>query len=170
MEHFWHFLLTFVHSKCKYSSLRSQCWMRLFLWFSNTVPTYNWAISRITSPWVAEKRKAFLRLASGGILRAWGRLEFMKEIHNSWVSSCWTPSPLITLSLVFFLLWLSSATLGVYCTSKRLLIPNNVFITFCVLMLLWFCHRLWFHWWCLPFWYPIQELMKCPVRCYFVEL
>ena len=29
--------LTFVHSKCKRSSLRSQCWMRLFLWFSNTV-------------------------------------------------------------------------------------------------------------------------------------
>ena len=27
----------FVHSKCKRSSLRSQCWMRLFLWFSNTV-------------------------------------------------------------------------------------------------------------------------------------
>ena len=34
---FWHFLWTFVHSKCKRSSLRSQCWMRLFLWFSNTV-------------------------------------------------------------------------------------------------------------------------------------
>ena len=32
---FWHFSLTFVHSKCKLSSLRSQCWMRLFLWFSN---------------------------------------------------------------------------------------------------------------------------------------
>ena len=27
----------FVHAKCKRSSLRSQCWMRLFLWFSNTV-------------------------------------------------------------------------------------------------------------------------------------
>ena len=37
MDHFWHFLLTFIHSKCKCSSLRSQCWMRLFLWFSNTV-------------------------------------------------------------------------------------------------------------------------------------
>ena len=37
MDHFWHFLLTFVHSKCKCSSLRSQCWVRLFLWFSNTV-------------------------------------------------------------------------------------------------------------------------------------
>ena len=37
-HHFWHFWLTFVYSKCKRSSLRSQCWMRLFLWFSNTVP------------------------------------------------------------------------------------------------------------------------------------
>ena len=34
---FCHFPLTFVHSKRKRSSLRSQCWMRLFLWFSNTV-------------------------------------------------------------------------------------------------------------------------------------
>ena len=37
MDHFWHFKLTFVHSKCKRSSLRSQCLMRLFLWFSSTV-------------------------------------------------------------------------------------------------------------------------------------
>ena len=37
IDHFWHFQWTFVHSKCKRSSLRSQCWMRLFLWFSNTV-------------------------------------------------------------------------------------------------------------------------------------
>ena len=29
--------LSFVHSKCNHSSLRSQCWMRPFLWFSNTV-------------------------------------------------------------------------------------------------------------------------------------
>ena len=36
-EYFWHFQLTFVLLKCKRSSLRSQCWMRLFLWFSNTV-------------------------------------------------------------------------------------------------------------------------------------
>ena len=34
---FLHFQLTFVYSKCKLSSLRSQCWMRLVLWFSNTV-------------------------------------------------------------------------------------------------------------------------------------
>ena len=37
MDHFGHFPLTFVHSKWKRSSLRSQCWMRLFLWFSNTL-------------------------------------------------------------------------------------------------------------------------------------
>ena len=33
----WLFQWTFVHWKCKRSSLRSQCWMRLLLWFSNTV-------------------------------------------------------------------------------------------------------------------------------------
>ena len=27
----------FVHSKCERSSLRLHCWMRLFLWFSNSV-------------------------------------------------------------------------------------------------------------------------------------
>ena len=37
MDHFWHFQWTFVHSKCTRSSLRSQCWMRLFGWFSNIV-------------------------------------------------------------------------------------------------------------------------------------
>ena len=37
IDHLSHFWLTFVHWKCKRSSLRSQCWMRLFLWFSNTV-------------------------------------------------------------------------------------------------------------------------------------
>ena len=31
------FLINFCPLKCKRSSLRSQCWMRLFLWFSNTV-------------------------------------------------------------------------------------------------------------------------------------
>ena len=34
---FWHFYLIFGHLICKRSSLRSQCWMRLFQWFSNTV-------------------------------------------------------------------------------------------------------------------------------------
>ena len=31
------FLINSYHSKCKCSSLRSQGWMRLFLWFSNAV-------------------------------------------------------------------------------------------------------------------------------------
>ena len=39
MDQFWHFWLTFVESKCTRSSLSSQCWMRLILWFSNTVPS-----------------------------------------------------------------------------------------------------------------------------------
>ena len=37
MDHFWHFWFTFVDWKCKHSSLRSQFWMRPFLWFLNTV-------------------------------------------------------------------------------------------------------------------------------------
>ena len=36
-QYFWYFWWIFVHSKFKLSSLRSQCRMRLFLWFSNTV-------------------------------------------------------------------------------------------------------------------------------------
>ena len=50
IDHFWHFWWTFVHSKCKRSSLRSQCWMRLFLWFSNTVE-----VSRFASPYFRKK-------------------------------------------------------------------------------------------------------------------
>ena len=34
MHHFWHYWVAFLW---KWSSLRSQCWMRLFEWFSNTV-------------------------------------------------------------------------------------------------------------------------------------
>ena len=34
---FGFFYWTFVHSKCKHSSLCSKFWMRLFLWFSTTV-------------------------------------------------------------------------------------------------------------------------------------
>ena len=46
MDNCWHFLLTFLHSKCRHSSLRSQCWMRLFLWFSNTVGLLELIISK----------------------------------------------------------------------------------------------------------------------------
>ena len=41
MDHFGYFWWTFVYLKCKHSSLRSQCWMRLFLWFSNTVKLFS---------------------------------------------------------------------------------------------------------------------------------
>ena len=37
MNHIWHFQSTFVYAKCKRSLLHSQCWIRLFLWFSNTL-------------------------------------------------------------------------------------------------------------------------------------
>ena len=40
IDHFWQFWWTFLHSKCKRSSLRSQFWMRLFMWFSTTVPEF----------------------------------------------------------------------------------------------------------------------------------
>ena len=54
MDHFWHFSLTFVHSKCKRSSLRSQHWMRLFLWFSNTVAKeYRWNWTYICSFYIS---------------------------------------------------------------------------------------------------------------------
>ena len=42
IDYFWLFWWTFVHSKCKRSSLRSQCWMRPFRWFSNTVIILTW--------------------------------------------------------------------------------------------------------------------------------
>ena len=61
----WLFLAiksTFVHSKCKSGSLRSQCWMRLFGWFSYTVNTpnekevcYHWKLSKI-----AQRNKGYL--------------------------------------------------------------------------------------------------------------
>ena len=38
--HFFAYLWTFIHSKCKRSSLRSQYWMRLFLRFSNTMHNF----------------------------------------------------------------------------------------------------------------------------------
>ena len=34
---FWHFWWTFGHSKCKHSTLCSQCWMQVLVQFSNTV-------------------------------------------------------------------------------------------------------------------------------------
>ena len=41
------FLMNFCHLKCKRSSLRSQCWMRLFLWFSNTVYVRSTRVMRV---------------------------------------------------------------------------------------------------------------------------
>ena len=40
---------TFAHSKCKRSLLRSQCWMRLFIWFLNTVTELNWFVVKCSS-------------------------------------------------------------------------------------------------------------------------
>ena len=57
-SHFW---LTFVHSKCKRSSLHLQCWVRLFLQFSNTivrvwlVSEWNWSLSMTILPPVQQQ-------------------------------------------------------------------------------------------------------------------
>ena len=58
---FLHFQWTFVHSKCKRSSLRSQFWMRLFLWFSNTVNWNNFDFFRNAKPNDASKLLYVLR-------------------------------------------------------------------------------------------------------------
>ena len=37
IDYFDNLQWSFVHSNCKRSSIPSQCWLRLFMWFSNTV-------------------------------------------------------------------------------------------------------------------------------------
>ena len=58
--------LSFIHSKCKRSSLRSQCWMRLFLRFSNTVRLLHYlsfkSFSRTTTKNEEEPRKLVFHL------------------------------------------------------------------------------------------------------------
>ena len=57
MDDFWHFQWTFVYAKCKRSSLGSQYWMRLFLWFSNTVrnliPFWIFAREGLFQDWIS---------------------------------------------------------------------------------------------------------------------
>ena len=49
MDHFCHFRLSFVHSKCRRSSLRSQCWKRHFsVIFKQTPLTLNLMFSKIS--------------------------------------------------------------------------------------------------------------------------
>ena len=62
IDHFLHFWLTFVHSKYRRSSLRSQCWMRVFLWFSNIV---NMLESKINP--LGKSRKEGLKLKEGSL-------------------------------------------------------------------------------------------------------
>ena len=73
IDDFWHFWLTFVHSKCKRSSLCSQYWMRLFLWFSTTV--------------------ALINLRKGALFL--GSLTFL-TIFNEWACWLWIPQSLHT--------------------------------------------------------------------------
>ena len=80
MDHFWHFYLSFVYSKCKRSSLRSQCWMRLFLWFSNTVQK------------ILSQSDLVFSLPGHGLYFAWRRPDFhayLRPRHFSRISILW---------------------------------------------------------------------------------
>ena len=96
IDHFGHFWLTFVHSKCKRSSFRSQCWMRPFLWFSNTV----WSIlQKFFTSWLrkfavvaqiqngAEKGKILLRILGKNIVTIFllTAVNIDLETLDSWV-------------------------------------------------------------------------------------
>ena len=70
----------FVHSKCKRSSLRSQCWMRLFLWFSNTVSS------------IFQKKIITLKPVNCPVLCA--RILCLTSATNIWTSSSSPSSPL----------------------------------------------------------------------------
>ena len=80
---FLHFRLTFFHSKCNRSSLRSHYERKLFLWFWNTVHLRNWVISA----WMYIRYyilKPFTTLSSPIKILAW--LEVCKnvmEFHKS---------------------------------------------------------------------------------------
>ena len=84
MNHFW---LTFVHSKCKRSSLRSQCWMRLYsAIFKHCVLDHFFQLA--SNPCLTEMR---ILSQNGKIVKNWKnwtklktwtklkRLEIMKE-------------------------------------------------------------------------------------------
>ena len=64
MHKSWHFYYTFVHSKCKQSSLRLQYWMRLFLWFSNTVLILESQSFIITYVWKESVRRLTIKQQS----------------------------------------------------------------------------------------------------------
>ena len=80
MEDFWHFWLTFVHSKCKRSSLRSQCWMRLFLWFSNTMCHHK--------KWMQQKSRQKMVPASAVALIP-PRLSYLSQLNQNLISICY---------------------------------------------------------------------------------
>ena len=66
MGYFWHFWWTFVYSKCKRSSLRSQCWTRLFGRFSNTVLSN----SKVRKTLLRNQRMFRITVLSCGILQS----------------------------------------------------------------------------------------------------
>ena len=50
IDYFWHFQWTFVRSKCKCSSLRSECWRRLFCDFQTLCVVRQWYIDPKLKP------------------------------------------------------------------------------------------------------------------------
>ena len=72
-DHFWHSSWPFVHSKCKRSSLRSQCWMRLFFRKLNTMRD------------LKSERVNFHRLAYTLGLKTFGNfpLDFKENVNRS---------------------------------------------------------------------------------------
>ena len=81
-----------VHSKCKRSSLRSQCWMRLFLWISNTVEYLKLCCAELNETfWVIFKHCSSnyikdLSVFTGKycvLIEKEGGLELLEELINS---------------------------------------------------------------------------------------
>ena len=70
IDNFWYFWSAFVHPKSKRNSLRSQCWMRLFLWFSDTVPQCDksrFYLAKLTHPTIVRLQKNYEHLFKGAL-------------------------------------------------------------------------------------------------------
>ena len=105
IEQFW---WTFVYSKFKRSSLRSQCWMRLFLWFSNTViicyqecPSINRLCfgkaslkAKLSLEWITVSIASFFTTKSKVDIRDSEIFKEFKEDRDKWLytTNCIAPS------------------------------------------------------------------------------
>ena len=90
LNHFLAFLMNFCPLKWKRSSLRSQCWMRLFLWFSNTV-----------CPFRTIFVQHFRCIFNLGI--RWHRVGILLRLHSLHVCFCHLDHSLVHFTLPFLL-------------------------------------------------------------------